>query len=32
VGDVVMWRLEPSWMVGYAWHRDELLTERGIPA
>lgn len=31
-GDVVMWRLEPSWMVGYAWHRDELLAERGIPA
>jgi general stress protein 26 len=31
-GDVVMWRLEPSWMVGYAWHRDELLAEQGIPA
>jgi general stress protein 26 len=31
-GDVVMWRLDPSWMVGYAWHRDELLAERGIPA
>jgi general stress protein 26 len=31
-GDVVMWRLDPSWMVGYASHRDELLAERGIPA
>jgi general stress protein 26 len=29
-GDVVMWRLEPTWMVGYAWKRDELLAERGI--
>jgi general stress protein 26 len=29
-GDVVMWRLEPSWMVGYAFRRDELLAERGI--
>jgi general stress protein 26 len=29
-GDVVMWRLEPAWMVGYAWKRDELLAERGI--
>ena len=29
-GDVVMWRLEPTWMVGYAWKRDELLTERGV--
>jgi general stress protein 26 len=31
-GDVVMYRLEPSWMVGYAWKRDELLAERGITA
>jgi general stress protein 26 len=31
-GDVVMWRLEPTWMVGYAFQRDALLTERGIPA
>ena len=29
-GDVVMYRLEPSWMVGYAWKRDELLAERGV--
>jgi general stress protein 26 len=29
-GDVVMWRLEPSWMVGYAFRRDELLAERGL--
>jgi general stress protein 26 len=29
-GDVVMWRLEPTWMVGYAWKRDELLAERGV--
>jgi general stress protein 26 len=29
-GDVVMYRLDPSWMVGYAWHRDELLAERGV--
>jgi general stress protein 26 len=31
-GDVVMWRLEPTWMVGYAFQRERLLTERGIPA
>jgi general stress protein 26 len=31
-GDVVMYRLEPTWMVGYAFKRDELLAERGIPA
>jgi general stress protein 26 len=31
-GDVVMYRLEPSWMVGYAFKRDELLAERGITA
>jgi Pyridoxamine 5'-phosphate oxidase len=29
-GDVVMYRLDPSWMVGYAWHREELLAERGV--
>jgi hypothetical protein len=27
---VVMYRLEPTWMVGYAWKRDDLLAERGI--
>ena len=31
-GDVVMYRLDPTWMVGYAWKRDELLAERGITA
>jgi general stress protein 26 len=30
-GDVVMWRLEPTWMVGYAFRRAELLAERGLP-
>jgi hypothetical protein len=29
-GDVVMYRLDPSWIVGYAWKRDELLSERGV--
>jgi general stress protein 26 len=29
-GDVVMWRLEASWMVGYAFQRDRLLAERGV--
>jgi general stress protein 26 len=29
-GDVVMWRLEPTWMVGYAFRRAELLAERGV--
>ena len=29
-GDVVMYRLDPSWMVGYAWKRADLLAERGI--
>jgi general stress protein 26 len=29
-GDVVMWRLEPSWMVGYAFQRDQLLADRGL--
>jgi general stress protein 26 len=31
-GDVVMWRLDPAWMVGYAFRREELLAERGVPA
>jgi general stress protein 26 len=31
-GDVVMWRLEPTWMVGYAFRRAELLAERGVTA
>jgi general stress protein 26 len=31
-GDVVMWRLEPTWMVGYAFQRAELLAERGVTA
>jgi general stress protein 26 len=29
-GDVVMWRLVPTWMVGYAFRRAELLAERGV--
>ena len=29
-GDVVMWRLEPAWMVGYAFRRDELMASRGL--
>jgi general stress protein 26 len=31
-GDVVMWRLQPTWMVGYAFQRAELLAERGVTA
>ena len=31
-GEVVMWRLEPTWMVGYAFQRSELLAERGVTA
>ena len=31
-GEVVMWRLEPTWMVGYAFQREQLLAERGVPA
>jgi general stress protein 26 len=31
-GDVVMFRLDPSWMVGYAFRRDELMAERGLTA
>jgi general stress protein 26 len=29
-GDVVLYRLDPTWMVGYAWKRAELLAERGV--
>lgn len=29
-GDVVMMRINPTWMVGYAFKRDELLRTRGI--
>jgi general stress protein 26 len=29
-GDVVMWRMDPTWMVGYAFRRAELLAERGV--
>jgi hypothetical protein len=29
-GDVVMYRLDPTWMVGYAFRRDDLLAERGV--
>src|SRR4051794_14407394 len=29
-GDVVMWKLEPTWMVGYAFQREALLAERGV--
>ncbi|NUR05653.1 MAG: pyridoxamine 5'-phosphate oxidase family protein [Nocardioidaceae bacterium] len=28
--DVRLYRYRPSWMVGYAWKRDELLAKRGI--
>jgi hypothetical protein len=31
-GEVVMWRLEPTWMVGYAFERERLLAERGLTA
>jgi general stress protein 26 len=31
-GDVVMYRLVPTWMVGYAFRRDDLLADRGITA
>jgi hypothetical protein len=27
-----MFRLEPSWMVGYAFRREELMAERGLTA
>lgn len=29
-GDVVMFRVEPSWMVGYASNRTEVLARRGV--
>jgi general stress protein 26 len=29
-GEVVMWRLEPTWMVGYASRREQLLAERAV--
>lgn len=29
-GDTALYRLRPSWMVGYAFRRDELLTARGV--
>jgi len=28
--DIRLYRYRPSWMVAYAWKRDELLTSRGI--
>jgi general stress protein 26 len=31
-GDVVLYRLDPTWMVGYAFKRDELLAERDVSA
>lgn len=31
-GDVVMYRLDATWMVGYAWKRAQLLADRGISA
>jgi general stress protein 26 len=31
-GDVVMWRLEATWMVGYAFERERLLADRGLTA
>ncbi len=30
--DIRLYRYAPSWMVGYAWKRAELLAERGIGA
>jgi len=30
-GDVVIFRLEPTWMVGYASDRSEILARRGVP-
>jgi general stress protein 26 len=29
-GDVVMYRLDPTWMVGYAFQREQLLESRGV--
>jgi hypothetical protein len=31
-GDTALYRLEPSWVVGYALDRDALLTTRGVSA
>jgi general stress protein 26 len=31
-GGIAMYRLAPTWMVGYAWRRADLLAERGITA
>lgn len=30
-GDTVLFRVEPTWMVGYAAHREDLLRDRGVP-
>ena len=30
-GDVVFFRLEPTWMVGYVANRTEVLAKRGVP-
>jgi|SRR5215212_317187 len=29
-GDVVVWKLKATWMVGYAFQRDALLADRGV--
>lgn len=29
--DIRFYRYRPTWMVGYAWKRDELLAARGVP-
>jgi general stress protein 26 len=29
--DIRIYRYRPAWMVGYAWHRDDLFAARGIP-
>jgi len=30
--DIRLYRYRPTWMVGYAWKRDELLAARGVDA
>jgi hypothetical protein len=30
-GDVILFRLEPTWMVGYAANRPDVLARRGVP-
>lgn len=30
-GDTVLLRVQPTWMVAYAAHRDALLADRGVP-